>query len=151
MPITGIKPSTIPILIQVCVAIIEKNPTQMYFPSASLEEAAFCRARSINKRRTPKIKTQPIKPNSSPATVKIKSFSWKGTELRSTRGPLNNPLPVSSPEAMEIFPWYCWYPFPIELASKSSKARKRLRCSSCINMFQIRGIPAAAAAKTIKK
>ena len=74
IPITGSTETHIPMLNIVCVAIIAKKPIHMNLPIISTALNAAYRERIITVNNRPSRKIAPKKPNSSHATVKMKSL-----------------------------------------------------------------------------
>ena len=78
------------------------TPTQTNLPNKSVVRRAIAKARRKNKVKQSKMNPLPTKPNSSPATVKIKSVCCSGTNQPFVCGPLNKPLPIIPPEPIVI-------------------------------------------------
>ena len=74
-------------------------------PNRSSHIRAMRRPRSSTTPSSSTTAIDPTKPNSSPATVKMKSVCCSGTNRPMVCPPRNSPLPNSSPEPIAISAW----------------------------------------------
>ena len=103
MPITGVSPVTIPIL----MAKWKKKIEATLLPYTRLKVELCRSANTIRRRiRNPnnnKTAEAPMNPCSSPTVQKIKSVSCSGTYFSLVCVPFRKPFPVSPPEPIAIF------------------------------------------------
>ena len=87
-------------------------PVAINIPKGSTDRFAIKKLRYTTTNSNPKTTKQPIRPNSSPTTEKIKSVWFSGKKFNWLWVPSKRPLPNSNPEPIAILDWIIWYPAP---------------------------------------
>src|SRR5690606_9783799 len=79
MPVTGMMPRFMPMFSNTWNSSMDSTPTQMSMPIVSADSWATRQHRQMSTANSTTRVPAPRKPNSSPATEKMKSVCWAGT------------------------------------------------------------------------
>ena len=125
MPVTGISPTTTPMLMNAWRQIQAVIPAASSAPNVSGARRAVRMPAYASSTNSPMTRPAPTNPNSSPMIAKMKSFQAFGRYSPPASLLSPRPVPKIPPSPRASRPWIVWKPVPSGSAHGSMNVRIR--------------------------